>query len=392
MQHSVLVHANSLQKEEALVAADVSNGVGWKIFSCLSGSTTRHNLLFSPVSITTTLAVLYYGALGNRSAEIRCEIASLLSPSSSLGLPTGNLCSKGNHKKENKSIATSTNMVEQCYCPPGKYFRSLLTTLQAYNNTNETIDISNGLWHYGRLHSVFKQSMTNYFRPKVMMFDPEKPAITASNINQWVSNKTRGKISEIINAESIRKSDKVYLFNVLYFRALWRNSFTAHKYNKFTTCVACYNVTSNGSVEEVQYMERTQTVPYCRMSSLAAVRIPYSNDNLSMTIILPKLCSMRKVESDLINGDLLQHINNCMTPKKVRIILPKFELKQKLPLHTILSKLGLQSTHSSDGGGFSTILKKDHNLQLSRFSHQSVLEVNEQGIHSDDWPNIGLVM
>ena len=354
---------------EAVVAADISNGLGWKIFSCLSGSSTSHNILFSPVSIAISLAIIYYGALDNSSAvEIRCEISSLLQPSN-----LSNWCSE--HTRSDESMAEVECSVD---CPPGIYFRELLTTLDVYNTTNGTIDIANGIWHHGHLHPLFEHNVGKYFKPDLMTLNPYMPKIAASRINQWVTNATRGKVPNIINDGSIQKSDKVFIFNVLYFRALWEISFVPHNATKsFTTCLACDgNFNPEASVEEVEFIEKKENVLYYEISTLTAIRLPYVNKDISMTIILPKLCSLKAVEDQLINGDLLKDINNHLVPRKTLIVLPKFELEQKLPINSILSKLGLQSLYSER---FSTILKNTRNLRLSKVSHQSVLEVNEEG-------------
>lgn len=381
----LVVHAANAScsaQDEASIAATISNELGWKIFSCLSGSSAQDNLIFSPVSLSTSLAILYYGALGNSSQEIRSEISSLLQSSSS-----PSQCNTSADVMDDKTAAAAAKHSEECYCPPGPYFRALLTSLRVYNTTNATIDIANSIWHHGHLHSLFKRKVTNYFRPELMILNPRKPTVSASEINEWVNNITRGKISNVINPDNIQESDKVFLFNVLYFRSLWATPFTADDYTKrFISCSACHdnrlNLTTEGSIEEVQFIEKVEHVPYCEMSSLTAIRMAYTNSNISMTIILPKqLCRMRAVEDELINSNLLQRINYCLVPRKVGIILPKFDLKQELPISSILAKLGLRSLYHSSSGGFSTILQKSRNLQLSKVSHQSVLEVNEKGIN-----------
>ena len=375
VQLSSLLHLppppRKTQLPEAVVGADISNGLGWRIFSCLSGSSSRHNIIFSPVSIATSLAILYYGALGNLSSavKIRCGISSLLQPPNS-----SYWCSD--------QLAVNKSMYEPLCstdCPPGIYFRELLSALDTYNTTDATIDIANGIWHHGHFHSLFKLNVKNYFKPDLMMFMPKKPASAASRINKWVTNVTRGKVPSIINDDTIQESDKVFIFNVLYFQAFWKISFTPHNATKsFKTCLACDgNIAPEASFEEVEYMEKMENVLYSKMSTLTAIRLPYVNKELSMTIILPNLCSMKAVEDQLINGDLLRDINNHLVPRKTHIMLPKFDLEQKLPVNSILSKLGLQSLYSE---GFSTILKNTRNLQLSKVSHQSVLEVNEKGM------------
>ena len=365
--------------DEASVAANTSNELGWKIFSCLSGSSSRHNLIFSPVSLAVSLGIMYYGALGSNS-EIRCEISSLLQLSS---LPNSQHRDINHTMKEHKPMDDKLTAAKECYWPPGAYFKALLSALQTYSTNNATIDIANAIWHHGHLHSLFKHNAQNYFNLELMALHPEKPGIAAMDINEWVSNKTRGKISNIINAENIQKSDKLFLFNVLYFRSLWRKSFTSDNSSKyFITCLACHgnslNLTAEGSVEEVKYMDKMEFVPYYEISSLAVIRMPYKSNNITMTIILPRLCLLRTIEDQLINSDLLQHINRHLIPRKVHIILPKFDLDQEIPIDSILSKLGLDSLYSSSAG-FSTIMQNDPNLQLSKVSHQSVLEVNEKG-------------
>ena len=125
-------------------------------------------------------------------------------------------------------------------------------------------------------------------------------------------------------------------------------------------------------------MEKMESVPYCKMSTLTAIRLPYLNKDVSMTLILPKLYTMKAVEDQLINGNLLKDINDHLVPHTTHIatVLAKFDLEQKLPINSILSKFGLQSLYTER---FSTILKSACNLQLSKVSHQAVLEVNEEG-------------
>ena len=354
---TLLISSSLAASRKAATAAAISNELGWKIFSCATGSSAQHNLFYSPLSISSLLALLCYGAVGDTLRQIN----NLLLPA---------------------AVYTRKDR-----CELGPYFMSLLAALSKYNTTNATIEVANSAWHRQELHARFRLRGSNYFNLEEFPMDTSKPVELAEQINNWVEEKSHGKLTEFFDASDIKLNDQVYLFNVLYFVGVWAKKFSTNVYiNKFTTCASCVNGTIVNIVSErgVEYMKlETKEVPYCNLMDqymVQAIQLPYSDDNVTMTIILPKLCAMDQVADQLVNSDLFQRINRhlCPIPDHLTIVLPKFRLSEDLPIQPILGNLGLGSVFSSPKG-FPKLLKDTKKVFLSKMTHKAVLEVDEKG-------------
>ena len=353
---TLLISSRLVASSKAVTAAAISNELGWKIFSCTTGSSDQHNLFYSPVSISSLLALLCYGAAGDSLREI------------------------------NNLLLPATAYTSKHRCELGPYFMSLLAALSKYNTTNTTIEVAYSAWHRQELHATFRLRGSNYFKLEEFPMDPSKPTELADEINNWVEEKSHGKLTEFFDARDIKLNDQVYLFNVLYFVGVWAEKFSTNVFmNRFTTCASCMNGTNTVSERGVEYMKlETNEVPYCNLieqEMLQAIRLPYSDNDVTMTIILPKLCAMNQVADRLVNSDLFQRINNHLHPHplpELTIVLPKFQLSEDLPIQPILGNLGLQAVFSSPKG-LPKLLKDTESVFLSKMTHKAVLEVDEKG-------------
>ena len=359
---AVLVISRVAASNEATKAAMLSNELGWKIFSCAAGSSDQHNVFYSPVSISSLLALLCYGAAGDTLREI------------------------------NNVLLPAEAYKSKYRCELGPSFMALLSVLGRYNTTNLTVEVANSVWHKEELHSMFKLRGKKYFNLEEILMDPSKPTELADQINNWVEEKSHGKLTDFIDPRNIKLNDGVYLFNVLYFVGLWAEKFNTGAINtKFTTCASCINGSADVVIERgVEFIElQTNTVPHCDLTTsdkLQAIQLPYADDNITMTIILPKLCAMNEVADELTNSDLLQRIDKCFNGQRqrstlpdVHIVLPKFNLTDELPVQTILGNLGLRSAFSAPTA-FPKVLKDTKPAVLSRMTHKAALQIDENGI------------
>jgi len=365
---AVLVTSRVVSSNSAITAATISNELGWKIFSCASGSSDQHNLFYSPVSISSLLALMCYGAAGDTLREIN----NLLLPAT-------------------QTLSASRYGMSKHRCELGPYFMALLTALSKYNTANATIEIANSAWHIEELHAMFKLRGSKYFNlEEFPITDLSNSVELAAQINNWVEEKSHGKLTEFFDARDVKPNDGVYLFNVLYFVGVWAEEFsTGVHMNKFITCESCMNGSTSIVTERgVEYMNLQSAVPHCNLMDsemLQAIQLPYADNNITMTIILPKLCAMNHIVDQLTDSDLFQRISKCFDGQRqqyalpeVIIVLPKFKLSEDLPVQPILSNLGLQTAFSSHNS-FPKLLKDRESVYLSKMSHKAVLEVNENG-------------
>uniref|UniRef100_A0A8D1V2P8 Serpin domain-containing protein n=1 Tax=Sus scrofa TaxID=9823 RepID=A0A8D1V2P8_PIG len=178
-------------------------------------------------------------------------------------------------------------------------------------------------------------------------------------INDYVKNKTEGKI--------------VVLVNYIYFKAKWKTPF-----NPNLTTEADFHVSKNRTVRVPMMGIRALTVPYFRDEELACtvVELPYTSND-SALFILPDDGRMAAVEAKLL-PETLRRWRDFLHPRWiVELYLPKFSISSDYRLHEILPQLGINEIFG-DNANLSGITNTKH-LKVSQVVHSAVLDVNEEG-------------
>lgn len=148
------------------------------------------NKLVSPLSIHMDFSMVYNGAAGNTSDEMR----------QALGL-------------ENIPVPLLNDVNN-----------TLVNGLPVADSRVE-MDIANSIWYRDQGPqplSGFIQTVSDSYEAKITGADFNSPQ-TVNTINTWVAEKTRGKINEIIG--QIDPADIMYLINAVYFKGQWRLRF-----------------------------------------------------------------------------------------------------------------------------------------------------------------------
>lgn len=75
------------------------------------------------------------------------------------------------------------------------------------------------------IRQAYKDTLKQLYESETLHVDFEgKPAETQKTINQWVSDRTKGKIKNIL-AETPTGATKVIVATAMYFKALWASPF-----------------------------------------------------------------------------------------------------------------------------------------------------------------------
>ncbi|CAN7943305.1 unnamed protein product [Ixodes pacificus] len=316
--------------------ARAQNHFALKLLKELSSEKPESNLFFSPTSISVALAMVYAGARGKSETEL----------SATLGHTAAGLSSR-------ESILES--------------YKKILAKQQTDDNVS--LMIANAVFVQKNLKVLesYQKDLVDTFAAMFQSVDvgAEKSALE-SEVNEWVKNKTRGKISDFkIPADIV-----MALLNAIYFKGLWDTPFEP----KNTSPLPFYN---KGSQEiKVETMTRRGEVPISYGPDFAALELSYKGDRHCMIIVLPHEKKGLPKLRDAMTVESIEKIQGSLQNETVRIQLPKFDLKTEYGLIPALKKLGVHSIFSdADLSGITA----DRGLRITEVQHKAAIEVNEEG-------------
>jgi len=187
-------------------------------------------------------------------------------------------------------------------------------------------------------------------------------------INQWCSDKTNKRITEIIS--EINPNARLFLMNALYFKGTWVNSF-----DKTYTVKEDFTALS-GSKSKVDMMNQEATFNYTEEEDFQLAELPYGNEAFSMVVMLP---NEDKTPDDIIaklNASNWELWNNRLSRNTLRIKLPKFKLEYERDLKDDLKDMGMIVPFNEREADFTNM---GPDLFIGLVKQKTFVEVNEEG-------------
>jgi serpin B len=309
-----------------------NNAFAFELFKKLYNK--NENLFFSPYSIRSALAMTFLGS----EKETREQMSKVL------------------HLDLNKAIA-------------GQEFLDFDNRMKNLNKDAKLkISIANSLWKKDNKKYPFKEDyldLTKKYYDAAIFPLP----IKAKPINDWVFNNTKGRIPSIITDNDITPLTRLILTNAIYFKGEWRDKFRKENTQKDTFA------TSSNKKVEVDMMSQTTFVDYLEDENEQAIRLPYSDGTLLMTIVLPKEKGNLTSLSREMNADFID--NPSFSTTKVKIFIPKFTFSWGKELSLVLKNLGMKDAFD-EAADFSG-MTKEKILHIDKVLHKAFVEVNEKG-------------
>jgi serpin B len=190
-------------------------------------------------------------------------------------------------------------------------------------------------------------------------------------INDWVSENTYGKISDLLPTGSITVNTRLVLTNAIYFNAIWADTFKKED----TTTRGFMRL--SGDTVNAKFMSRKGSYKYDSTEDCQIIEMPYKGGRTSMIIILPAAGKMQTVESGLSN-DYLNSLYSSMSSVDVMLILPKFKFATgSISFGDILASLGM-SIAFGDYADFSGI-DGGTDLAISDVLQKAYISIDERG-------------
>lgn len=248
------------------------------------------------------------------------------------------------------------------------YYNNLVTNLPQLD-PNTMLKIANSIW-YRQEFSVlpgFLQINTASFHAKVQALDFADPA-TVTQINNWVSDQTNGKIPTIVDA--IPAEAVMYLINAIYFKSSWKE-----KFDPKNTTKRSFNLAGGGTVQ-ADFMDNTMSVNVFNSENVTVAELPYSNDKYSMVIAMPQSGTVGDMVAG-IDSAKWQLWMNSLVKTKADVQLPRFRYSYEATLNDALTQLGMGIAFTKQAD-FSKI-NATASLLITKVKHKAFVEVNEDG-------------
>ncbi|NP_001373235.1 antithrombin-III isoform 7 precursor [Homo sapiens] len=194
-------------------------------------------------------------------------------------------------------------------------------------------------------------------------------------INKWVSNKTEGRITDVIPSEAINELTVLVLVNTIYFKGLWKSKFSPENTRK----ELFYKADGESCSASMMYQEGK--FRYRRVAEGTQVlELPFKGDDITMVLILPKPeKSLAKVEKEL-TPEVLQEWLDELEEMMLVVHMPRFRIEDGFSLKEQLQDMGLVDLFSPEKSKLPGIVAEGRDdLYVSDAFHKAFLEVNEEG-------------
>ncbi|KAL3267200.1 hypothetical protein HHI36_011336 [Cryptolaemus montrouzieri] len=278
------------------------------------------NIVFAPVSMAGSLALVLLGANGKTYQEI----------SSLLGFATGV-----------PDLDKKSQIVHEQF---GRMILKLETTsgfvIGSQVNFASAIFIQDNY----PIRKLYQETAEKIYQSEVLNLDFEKNPVHAQrSINAWVSDRTNGKIPEVLS-DLPSANTKVIIASAMYFNAEWEHPFFdgATKRRPFYT-----NGVNNPSDVWVDMMSNGGNFPYYKDKVLDCeiLGFPYKGNQTTMYVVKPINSSrdkLRSLENTLREEDLRRLVAN-VRETSVALLFPKMLIDSTVDLKSSLQYLGVSS-------------------------------------------------
>lgn len=239
------------------------------------------------------------------------------------------------------------------------------------------LDIANSIWlnsdnASSSFNKNYEETVKNELYAQSRMVDNNN---AVDSINNWVSEKTNGKINGIINTPDFESM----LINAVYFKGIWEDEFSKSNTRKDTF------TNRDGTETQVDFMHKTTYYNYFAKGNTKVIELPYKtristvdekgaiktesldNTSVSMYLIMS--------DNEYNPVDLLE--NTDFINGRVSLYMPSFTTEYSMNLNDILKNMGIKKAFS--GSAEFGKMFDEGSYAISDVLHKTYIKVDEQG-------------
>ncbi len=304
-------------------------------------ATTDGNIVLSPYSVSSALAMTYAGARGETAAGMRKALH--------FDLPDDRL---------HAAMAGTGDRLAALARPDAV-----------------TLDAANALWPAEglKLAEPFLDLTRKHYQAGVNPVDFARPDAARKRINGWVGDKTRGKIPELLKAGDITPATRLVLTNAVYLNAAWATPFP-----RADTRDGAFAPSAGETLQVPMMRLQNRQFGISGTADFRLLQLPYRGGDLAMCVVLPvKRWGLREVEEKLTGRAVRDMVAAMRTQLQREVVLPRFAARSPVKLAPPLSDMGMGLAFSP-GADF-TGLAPTGGLSIAEVIHEGAVEVDERG-------------
>jgi serpin B len=302
------------------------------------------NLSYSPFSLSEELAMTWAGARGETGAQIAKALH--------FDLPASRL---------HPAFHALDRALAHQGDAPGKSGQGL------------QIRFANALWgQRGAPFAVpFLDTLARDYGATLHVVDFKRaPDSARVTINQWVTERTAGRIPDLLSPGTVTADTRLLLADAVYFHAAWKQPF-----DPASTRLADFT-RLDGSTVSTPTMADTKSLSYGEGEDYAALALPYATAPLTLLLLLPEAGRFEDFEASL-TPSRLDAILAGLGRRSVTLSLPRFTIASSFDLGAHLAKLGMPQAFgaAADLSGIDGVGR----LAISTVAHEAFVSVDEAG-------------
>jgi serpin B len=301
---------------------------------------TGENVVVSPASIHAVLSMLLAGAEGETAAELERGLA--------LDGLTGDAL--------------------------GQAWADLITGSQAGEGSK--VSIADSLWL--RDGVPFVQSFLDYDRDYFaadMRGLPEDPAEAASQINEWVEERTAGRITDLVSPGDFSDATILTLVNTVYLKVKWEHfDPAATEPEPFTL--------ASGEAVDVPMMHAQPEAGYAATDLYDAVALD-TDGPVTVWIVVPRGEHTPEAVAEALGDGGYRKLLESARPLEGVLAVPRLSLEyesERLKEH--LEALGISRAFSPAEAEFTGVADLAETIYVEDILHKADLDLDEEGVEA----------
>jgi serpin B len=321
-------------------AASAIDAFGFDLYAKVANG--NGNLVFSPASIVTALAMADVGARGETASQMDAVL----------------------HVGQGAASGDLFGSLDEALAALSGSFRDA-----AGNDRQVQLRVVNAPFGQSGMHieQAYLDSLAARYGAGLRLVDFRDPDGACKLIDDWVGGQTEGRIPKLL--DRLDSATRLVLVNATYLKAPWQDPFSID-----ATTSADFT-RGDGTRVSVPTMNAASISSYGSGAGWQAVELPYVGGSLAMTIVVPDdLASFEQT----LDAARFAAIVGALKPATVELSLPRFKAETKTDLASVLAGMGMPLAMDPVRADFSGITS-DERLFIEKVVDQADISVDEKG-------------